>query len=1121
MRPLARFVAGFALLALTAGVAQAQQTLLRVEKAPGGVRLHWTGGTAPHDAYMSATPRRVVSPARGIGSSATGELFRATPDPDQPLLFFQLGCAGAGCAERCFGGVDDDGDTLVDCADPDCSGSPDCDVESSCTNGMDDDGDDLLDCADPDCDACDDGDACTVDACDAGAPTGCSHLPLTCNDGDPCTTDTCDPGLGCVFTPVVCDDGDACNGLETCDPATGNCLPGVPVVCDDGDACNGVETCDPATGACLPGTPVTCDDGDACNGIESCDPATGNCLPGVPVACDDGDACNGLESCDPGTGDCLPGVPVTCGDGDACNGIETCDPATGNCLPGVPVVCDDGNACNGLETCDPATGDCLPGVPVTCDDRDACTLDACDPATGLCSFPPRSCDDGSACTVDTCDSATGCVFTPVTCDDRDACTDDACDPVRGCVTTPRNCDDGLDCTTDSCDPATGCRHDVNPASPVAQGAQLAGRSLTVYPWFAHVTAFNADAAVELGVDASRLPSLAGQTCDVYVVQARTDADWCAMPALVDARGAFDTRTFVAGGIQANRFPLVAPGQLSADAGTGIGVGYDVVLDCDRDGRLGSTDWIDGLGAEAGLYRVHDLTQAGPLATNSFDSIGPLPPWPGPWLSGDGEGDDVRIAYPALLDDPTFVGTFPLIMISHGNGHSFAWYVFLQQYLASHGAIVASHDNDTFFGIQEASSSTLYWTDRVIAQQGTLGGGVLAGHIDDSRIAWIGHSRGGEGVTRAYDRLHDEGFTPAQFAIGDVRLVISLAPTDFQGATESHPHGVPFHLVYGAADGDVSGCPEGPTDVTTSFNIYERGEGEKSSTYIHGAGHEELHDCGVSADEGQGPSRPGCENVHLVEKAAILGQVKRHLEAGGNVPALDFAWRQYEDLKPIGAPASMVVVREFDPGAVGALVIDDYQAAPATGTSSSGGTVTFSVLDVNEGLLNDADSTFAWTGADPFNGMTRVNAASDTQRGVTFRWNAAASYELAVPAAARDVRGFGWLSLRACQITRAPDTTAALGDLSFTVALVDGAARTSRITIAAYAGGIEEPYQRTACGAGTGWQDEFEVIRIRLDDFRSEASGLDLSDIRAVRLEFGGTAGSASGHIGLDEVEFQP
>jgi len=66
---------------------------------------------------------------------------------------------------------------------------------------------------------CDDGDACTADACDLTSHT-CSHAPLgpeqSCDDGDACTTgDRCADGT-CAGVPLDCNDGAACTD-DFCD----------------------------------------------------------------------------------------------------------------------------------------------------------------------------------------------------------------------------------------------------------------------------------------------------------------------------------------------------------------------------------------------------------------------------------------------------------------------------------------------------------------------------------------------------------------------------------------------------------------------------------------------------------------------------------------------------------------------------------------------------------------------------------------------------------------------------------------------------------------------------------------------------------------------------------------
>jgi hypothetical protein len=90
------------------------------------------------------------------------------------------------------------------CSDDDaCNGDELCDAAGACLPGV--------------APNCEDGDACTVDACDASS--GCSHLVVTCDDGNPCTDGFCDSGGICQFLDrpdgATCGDGDVCNGMES------------------------------------------------------------------------------------------------------------------------------------------------------------------------------------------------------------------------------------------------------------------------------------------------------------------------------------------------------------------------------------------------------------------------------------------------------------------------------------------------------------------------------------------------------------------------------------------------------------------------------------------------------------------------------------------------------------------------------------------------------------------------------------------------------------------------------------------------------------------------------------------------------------------------------------------
>ena len=57
----------------------------------------------------------------------------------------------AACGGEIFdNNQDEDNDGLLDCDDPDCAMDPVC-MESVCTDGVDNNGDNLIDCDDPDC----------------------------------------------------------------------------------------------------------------------------------------------------------------------------------------------------------------------------------------------------------------------------------------------------------------------------------------------------------------------------------------------------------------------------------------------------------------------------------------------------------------------------------------------------------------------------------------------------------------------------------------------------------------------------------------------------------------------------------------------------------------------------------------------------------------------------------------------------------------------------------------------------------------------------------------------------------------------------------------------------------
>ena len=637
--------------------------------------------------------------------------------------------------------------------------------------------------------------------------------------------------------------------------------------------------------------------------------------------------------------------------------------------------------------------------------------------------------------------------------------------------------------------------------PHARALELVGLPVSGFPHFRSVRVVQETQPVWIAIDPTRQADLVGLTGELYVVAARSQAQWRADATLVDLLGGPQPVTVQAGSIQANRLQIDS-GTLSGLSGAELGVGYDVVIDYDGDGRLGAGDVIDGAGDTTGFFVVRDATQPGPYATSQGDYSG------GSFLGQ-------RTYYPSNI---ATLGKLPLVVISHGNGHLYTWYDHIGQHLASWGCVVMSHQNNTQPGPESASVTTLGNTEYFLANQATLLGGVLAGHVDNHSICWIGHSRGGEGVVRAYNKIATGTYSPVQFKRRDIRLVSSIAPTQYLFSTSLDPFDVNFHMFVGAADSDVNGGPG--SYVTQSLPIFERAAGEKLCTVVQGAGHADFH-----AQPGNcwctGPNLIGKAGTHAVEKAYYLALVKRF--CGGSEAARDFLERAFDDLALPGIPSNVIAANEYHVArAAPRVVIDDFQSEPSLTVSSSGAAVNFSLLGLSEGLMGDLDSSFEFSAGVPFNGMTRWRDFADDPRCAVFDWDTSLpmSYEFELPPEARDLSGLEWLSFRACQGTRHPSTDAHDAPLSFVVELLDRTGQASAIDFAAY-GQLTRPYRRTGAGAGAGWANELVTVRIRLDEFRHDAPGLDLQHAARLRFLFAPGVVAPLGRIGLDDIEFLP
>ena len=638
--------------------------------------------------------------------------------------------------------------------------------------------------------------------------------------------------------------------------------------------------------------------------------------------------------------------------------------------------------------------------------------------------------------------------------------------------------------------------DAAPAGPIE--TQLAGVIRSGPPFFDWITTSPEGEQLPVGIDTGQFTGLVGASVDLYVVADRTESEWGGDATLTDVSGnGVDTIAPTSGDLSLNTF-IADLGTLSGDGGDLLGVGYDVVVDVNQNGLLDAGDLIDGL-TETGIFVARDPSLPGPHTVVEV-------------LYSGGTFLGQNLFYPADIDQLFDV---PIVIVSHGNGHNYQWYDHIGEHLASYGYVVMSHQNNTIPGVETASTTTLTNTDFFLGNLDTIEGGILDGHLDVDNILWLGHSRGGEGVARAYDRIFDGTYVPTNYTGDNIQLISSIAPVDFLGTNSSTPHDKPFHLWVGAADSDVNGCAN--NDIAQPFHIHARAEDQRQAISLYGVGHGNFHN-GTGGAFASGPCLVGDDITHGIMRGYLLPMVEYHLR--DNLAGLDYLWRHYEDLHPQSAPLEnpcVVANLQYVEENATTREIDSFQDNFSEFVSSSGGTVSTDAILWGEGFLDDNNTTFTHLLSDPANGMTQCRS-SDIERGGIFEFDGSGGTFLQydIVEADEDWSGFGRLHFRLCQTTRHPLTIAELADVSISVRLVDGDGDEAEMALSDQLAGIEEPYQRTGCGTGVGWHNDFESVRLGLAGFQAINPALDLDSIDLLVFVLGNE--NAQGRLGIDEVE---
>ena len=225
--------------------------------------------------------------------------------------------------------------------------------------------------------------------------------------------------------------------------------------------------------------------------------------------------------------------------------------------------------------------------------------------------------------------------------------------------------------------------------------------------------------------------------------------------------------------------------------------------------------------------------------------------------------ELRIVYPAVpgqLQQVAGTGKLPVVLLNHGNHASWQptpaggikvtrsldGYAYLQDALAQHGIISVSVDHNfaNFTDGQiETRADTIIAALTLLSAENADQKSRYFGRLDFTNVGLMGHSRGGDAVVRAVQKITASSALSSQYT---VEAVCSLAPTDFTGTAmpgqvSLGPGDTNFYLVvYGALDADIfAGDLTGQVALSytgSGFRHYDRADVSKAMVFLDNCCH---------------------------------------------------------------------------------------------------------------------------------------------------------------------------------------------------------------------------------------------------------------------------------------------
>lgn len=456
---------------------------------------------------------------------------------------------------------------------------------------------------------------------------------------------------------------------------------------------------------------------------------------------------------------------------------------------------------------------------------------------------------------------------------------------------------------------------------------------------------------------------------------------------------------------------------------------------------------------------------------------------------------------------------PVLFIAHGNHSimtdSYLGYDYLGEYLASHGYVVVSVDQNAcnmLSGENDARAVLLLEHIGLLLAYNEDEANPLYSVLDPDNIAIAGHSRGGEMVATAYlfngyDHYPENAVVRFDYNY-NIKSLIAISPTVNQYKPADHSvaiEDVSYLLLHGAADRDVTNF----MGMSQYENISFSGAGDyiKSALYIAGANHGQFNSLWGKYDcTGIETSLLNTESLLSEEEqqtiACLFVKVFLDVTLRGDESCLSLLtdWEDYSAQLP-----ETVYVQCHEES--GFVAIADFEEDSEIATATLEGARIY-VKGVNwwtEELMDFAG-----------------RSAYDTHA-LRLRWQEAAEIALHIPV--MDMTDMA-LSFDICDLDVSAVEEGEYDLLDATITLIDtgGNSATAKLSDHAliYPILLVKTDKLDFLFDTPAAKEAFATVSIPVDEFTWEDEKIDLSRIRQIKIAFGD-----GGQVAIDNIGITP